>query len=128
MATTTPEPFAGFNAQHMPLITRLGSFLQLLGPVFLIVGGLRIVLALVEVFRGQFPGLLILPEGALLAFAGLAFIAAATDSGYLATIKGREKEHLINKVRSINAACVALLILGIYLALMQLLGLFIAIG
>ena len=128
MATTTPEPFAGFNAQHLSLITRLGSFLKLLGPVFLIVGGLRIALALAEVFRGQFAGVLILPEGALLAFAGLASIAAATDTGYLATVKGREKEHLVNKMRSINAACVALLILGIYLALVQLLGLFIAVG
>lgn len=121
----TPETFGGFSADQNTSIGGLGRTLGLLGPALVLAGLARLGLGVVEVVTTSWGGLLALPEGALLALAGLALIAGSADAKYLATVKGREKEHLGNTYGSANVAAGALLGLGVYVALVQFLRLWI---
>ena len=115
MAEPTPAT-ATFSGEQAGVIGRLSTTLTILGPLLVLVGLARLVYAVAVIWNVSWGGLWILPEGALLAFAGLAFIAGATDAGWLRDVKGREKEHFTNTVASINAGFSALLILGCYVA------------
>ena len=88
------EPISTFTAEQAPNIGRLGTVLVLLAPLLLLLGVLRLVLGIIVIWKSSWAGLLILPEGALLAFAGLALLAGAADAKSLHDVKGREKEHL----------------------------------
>ena len=105
MATTTPETFAGFNEPQKSTVNRLGTYLKILAPLLLLLGAARLVLAVAEIIKGNWGGLLVAPEGILLAFAGLASLTGAADVSYLRTVKGREKEHCTNALKSLNVAC-----------------------
>ncbi len=117
---TTPV----FNAEQAPVIDRLSGALAILGPLLLTLGALRLGWAAVEVWKTSiWTGLLILPEGLLLVFAGLAFWAGSTDAKLLHGIKGREKEHFTHTLQSVNAGFTALLILGCYVAFIAFISL-----
>lgn len=109
-----------FTPEQSTTVTRLGTALTFLAPLALLAGLLRIAIGAVDVFQGNWAGLLAFPSGALLAFAGLAFLAGSTDAKYLQSVKGREKEHFSNTLASINAAFTALLIFGSYEAFLAL--------
>lgn len=106
----------GFNTEETPIIGKLGSALTILAPILILAGVLRLALGVIDIATTSWGGLLTLPEGALLAFAGLAFLAASTDAKFLRDVKGREKEHLGNTLASLNVGFTALLILGCYVA------------
>lgn len=119
------EPTSTFTAEQSPTIARLGTVLALLAPLVLLLGALRLVLGVIVIWKSSWGGLLILPEGALLAFAGLALLAGATDAKFLHDVKGREKEHLTHTLESINVAFTALLILGCYVAFIAFINLWV---
>jgi hypothetical protein len=108
--------FPGFTEPQKSTIGSLSRLLAVLGPVLILVALARLGLGAVEVWKGSLLGLLHLPEVALFGFAGLAIIAGSSDSNYLRTVPGREKEHLLNTYTSLNVAYTALLILGACLA------------
>lgn len=124
----TPEAFPGFTPEQTPVVGRLASMLTIVAPLFLIAGVARLALGVVEVWRVSWAGLLILPEGLILAFCGLALIAGSTDAGYLRDVKGREKEHLAHTYRSLGDATTALVVLGCYVAFLRLIDLLIRLG
>jgi hypothetical protein len=124
----TPEAFPGFTPEQTPVVGRLASVLALVAPLFLVAGVLRLALGVVEVWRVSWAGLLMLPEGLLLAFCGLALLAGSTDAGFLRDVKGREKEHLTHTYRSLNDATTALVIFGCYFAFLRLIDLLIRLG
>jgi hypothetical protein len=122
MATeTTPV----FTAEQAPIINRLGTALTFLAPLLLLLGALRLGLGVIEIWKSSWAGLLILPEGALLAFAGLAFLAGATDAKFLHDVKGREKAHFTHTLESVNVGFTALLILGCYAAFIAFINLWV---
>jgi hypothetical protein len=110
------EPASTFTAEQAPIVNRLASVLTYLAPLLILAGLLRLVLGVMEIWRSSWAGLLILPEGALLAFAGLALWAGASDAKFLHDVKGREKEHLTHTLESVNVGFTALSILGCYVA------------
>src|SRR4051812_34549384 len=103
-APPAPPPFPGFAPEQSAVIGKVQMLLSILAPLLLLAGVVRLALAVVQVWRVSWDGLLILPEGALLAFSGLALLAGVTDAGYLRDVKGREKDHLSHLYRSINDA------------------------
>jgi len=119
------EPISTFTADQAPIIGRLGAVLTFLGPLLLLLGVLRLGLGIVEIWKTSWAGLLILPEGALLAFAGLALLAGASDAKFLHNVKGREKEHLTHTLESINVGFTSLLILGCYTAFIAFINLWV---
>src|SRR5436190_839273 len=121
----TIEPTSTFTADQAPPIARLGTVLALLAPLLLLLGVLRLVLSVIVIWKSSWGGLLILPEGGLLAFAGLALLAGASDVKFLHNVKGREKEHLTHTLESIAVAFKALLILGCYVAFIAFINLWV---
>jgi hypothetical protein len=122
MATeTTPV----FTADQATTVNRLGVALTFLGPLLVVAGLVRLALGVIEIWKSTWGGLLTLPEGALLAFAGLAFVAAASDAKFLHDIKGREKEHLTHTFESIAVGFKSLLILACYVAFIAFINLWI---
>jgi len=111
MATETTTTF---TPEQSTTINRLSTGLTFAAPLFLLAGLLRVVLGGIDIWKGNWGGLLAIPAGGLLAFAGLALLAGASDAKYLHDVKGREKEHLVNTFDSINTAFTALLIFGCY--------------
>jgi len=109
-----PEPTATFSPEQSTTVNRLATSLTFVAPLLLLAGFVRIAIGVVDIVHGQWSGLLAIPAGALLAFAGLALWAGASDAKYLHDVKGREKEHLSNTFDSINTAFTALLIFGCY--------------
>src|SRR5262245_49526592 len=106
----------GFTAEQNSVIASLSGVLKLLGPLLVLAGLARIGYGVVEIATASWGGLPGLPQGALLAFAGLTLTAGSADANYLATVQGREKPHLSNTLDSILTGFNALLILGCYVA------------
>ena len=120
---TDPTPV--FNAEQTPTIGRLSAVLAFLGLLLLVLGGVRVAVGVGEMWKASiFYGLLILPQGLLLAFAGLAFWAGSSDAKFLHDVKGREKEHFTHTLTSVNVGFTALLILGCYVAFLAFINLF----
>lgn len=114
--TTTPTP--SFASEQLTTVNRLSTSLTFVALLLIPAGLIRIAIGGLDIVHGNWSGLLAFPAGALLAFAGLALWAGASDAKYLHDVKGREKEHLSNTFDSINTAFTALLIFGCYEALL----------
>jgi hypothetical protein len=125
-APPAAPPFPGFTDPQKASIGRLSTLLAVLGPLFLLVAVSRLVLGIFEIFRlSVWYGGAHIVETALFAFIGLACITGSGDANYLRTVPGREKEHLLNTYKSINAASTAMLILGSILAVVYFIRMFV---
>ena len=122
MATETTTTF---TPEQSTTIGRLSTGLTFAAPLLLLAGLIRIVTGGIDIWHGNWGGLLAVPAGGLLAFAGLALLAGATDAKFLHDVKGREKEHLSNTFDSINTAFTALLIFGCYEAFLGFINLWV---
>lgn len=117
-ASTPPPPVPGFAGDQLTTIGRLSTTMAFLSPLFLLVGVVRILIGGVDIWHGNWGGLLVIPAGALLAFAGLVFMTGSADAHFLQIVKGRENRHLANTLESARVAFAALLIFGCYEAVL----------
>src|SRR5262245_26847284 len=112
----TPDPAPEFTTSQQEGVRRFATTMRLAGMGILGFGGLTVLLGgytLLFIHFGS--GLLLVLQGALTAFIGIALATGSVDARYMVDTKGYEKDHLANTFVSVDAAYKALTILGVLL-------------
>jgi hypothetical protein len=120
-----PEPAPEFTPAQQETIRGFAGSMKLagftilaLGLVCLGIGGYTLL------FIGFWSGVLLVLVGALTAFVGIALATGSVDAHYIVETKGYEKDHLANALVSVDAAYMAVTILGALLCVVYFFRLF----